>query len=528
MIMHRGAARQSVALRRVNRHHRNRWASETSSPTASSAGPRRWSTKIRCAASAAPPARAAPPPASTTAGLYGGIDNSSWVAELVAELVWPRDLETFQRMRRSDHQVEAILRSIELPIEQGQFAVRPPPDPTAEEQTISDKIEDAYLRRLDGGWEMAVRAALTHLQYGFSVLEETWEPRDGLVLPRRLSYRPQISITGERRDDEGRLLALNQTTDRDDVDLPVEKILIFTTNRLSPDQWRGTSLLRSAYKAWLLKDQAERITAIGHQRWSAGIPIASEAWSTRKESQSTSPSRSGRPSSTRSKPSKRTEQAYLYIPSGFEAGILDRQGRAQTPLDWVRHLDDAMARAILALHLTLGGSTSGSRSLGTSFIDVFLHAVQAWGSKFCDVINEQSIRPLVDFNWPGQQRYPRVAVRNIYATSLERLGYLMQSGVLRPTVALERFVYESLGIDYAPGDIGSQTEAAEEVAEAGADKTQARMLQDIQARLDAMSGGRRSEELRKEQAFRDMMAEREMDTDRMTDMERRVKDLEDA
>ena len=66
------------------------------------------------------------------------------------------------------------------------------------------------------------------------------------------------------------------------------------------------------------------------------------------------------------------------------------------------------------------------------------------------------------------------------------------------------------------------------MAEAGADKTQARMLQDIQARLDAMSGGRRSEELRKEQAFRDMMAEREMDTDRMTDMERRVKELEDA
>lgn len=460
-------------------------------------------------------------------GLYGGIDNSSWVAELVAELVWPRDLETFQRMRRSDHQVEAILRSIELPIEQGQFAVRPPPEATAQEQMIADTIEDAYLRRLDGGWEMAVRAALTHLQYGFSVLEETWEPRDGLVLPRRLSYRPQISITGERRDDEGRLLALNQTTDRDDVDLPVEKILIFATNRLSPDQWRGTSLLRSAYKAWLLKDQAERITAIGHQRWSAGIPLIRGMVD--KEGKPINVSTQEREAIIQTlKELESTDQAYLYVPSGFEAGILDRQGRAQTPLDWVRHLDDAMARAILALHLTLGGSTSGSRSLGTSFIDVFLHAVQAWGSKFCDVVNEQSIRPLVDFNWGPQQRYPRVAVRNIYATSLERLGYLMQSGVLRPTEALERFVYESLGIDYAPGDIGSQTETAEDVAEAGADKTQARMLQDIQARLDAMSGGRRSEELRKEQAFRDMMAERERDTDRMTDMERRVKELEDA
>ena len=56
--------------------------------------------------------------------------------------------------------------------------------------------------------------------------------------------------------------------------------------------------------------------------------------------------------------------------------------------------------------------------------------------------------------------------------------------MIRPTEPLERYVYESLGIDYEPGDIGSQTESAEKVAEAGADKTTARMLTEIQARLD--------------------------------------------
>ena len=82
-------------------------------------------------------------------------------------------------------------------------------------------------------------------------------------------------------------------------------------------------------------------------------------------------------------------------------------------------------------------------------------------------------------------------------------------------------MYESLGIDYEPGDIGSQTETAEDVAEAGADKTTARMLKEIQARLDKLSGGRREIEMRQEQAHREMMMER------MDSMEATVKELKD-
>lgn len=427
-------------------------------------------------------------------GFYSGIDNSQWIGELVTDLIWPRDLETYQKMRRSDHQVEAILRSIELPIEQGQFAVRPPPDASAEEQMIAETIEDAYLKRIMGGWTMAVRCALTGLQYGFNVLEETWMTQqvDGMsyALPYRFDYRPQISITGEMRANDETLTHLMQTTINDDVALPMQKLVVHTVGRLTTDQWRGTSLLRSAYKAWLLKDQAERITAIGHQRWSAGIPsIRALMDSDGKPVTVSTEERQDIISSLQALESD--DQAFLYVPSGFEAGILDRRAGTMTPLDWVVHLGDAMARAILALHLTLGGATSGSRSLGTSFIDVFLHSVQAWGDWVCDGFNEQSIRQVVDFNWGPQERYPQLAVRNVYQTALERLGYLMQSGVVRPTEPLERYVYESLGIDYEPGDIGSQQESAEGVEEAGADEVvaAAMLLRDIQARLDKFKAG---------------------------------------
>ena len=425
-------------------------------------------------------------------GIYGTVDGSQWDTDQVEALTWPQDLQTYQKMRRSDHQTEAILRSIELPIEQGQFAVRPPPEATDQENMIADAVEDAYLRRLQGGWEMAIRASLTCLQYGFSVMEQTWEVSDiegmSMAAPARIAYRPQISITGEMRKD-GRLTGLVQTDDRNDIELPLEKLILFSVGRLAEDGWRGTSLLRAAYKAWLLKDQAERIVAIGHQRWSAGIPmIQGELDGDGKPVNVSDEERAEIEQTLRSL--EADEQAFMYVPGGFKAGILDRNTNFQghTPLDWVRHLDDAMARAILALHLTLGGAGSGSRSLGTSFVDVFLHGVQAWGDMICDEITEQSIRPMVEWNWGEQKRYPRLTVRNIYATSLERLGYLMQSGVIKPTEALERYIYESLGLDYSPEDIGSQTEVTKQTEAARNAEAAMRMMIEIRARYRDETG----------------------------------------
>ena len=91
-------------------------------------------------------------------GLYGGIDNSvpgwrSWSRSSSGRAIWRPSSACAAAITKS----KPSCASIELPIEQGSVRRAPAAGGyRAEEQIISDSIEDAYLRRLDGGWEMAV------------------------------------------------------------------------------------------------------------------------------------------------------------------------------------------------------------------------------------------------------------------------------------------------------------------------------------------------------------------------------------
>ena len=56
------------------------------------------------------------------------------------------------------------------------------------------------------------------------------------------------------------------------------------------------------------------------------------------------------------------------------------------------------------------------------------------------------IRPIVDINWGKQLRYPKMTVTNIYKTAVQEIAYLIQSGVIKATAELVRFIFEQYGI----------------------------------------------------------------------------------
>ena len=394
--------------------------------------------------------------ASTLSRWWGGalnglLGDSQWAD--IEQIYWTERLRIWQRMGR-DHMVGGLLRSIELPIEQGTFTVRPPADATELEQRVTELVEQWYLRAID--WKLAVRAALTALQYGFSVLEQEWELRAGMWELAGLWYRPQHTILDDVRDQAGDLVGLTQFLPHGGVvTLPREKLCLWSVGSLGAADWTGRSILEPSYKAWLLKDQAERITAIGHQRWSAGIPMIRALLDSQ-----------GRPFNVDEQERAKIEQvlrglevnseAYLYVPGGFEAGMLDRNVQATTPLEWVRHLDRSIALSMLATHLVViesGGGGTGPGKINTSSIsDVFLQVVKAIGDEWCSVVQQQSIEPLVRANWGPTVRPPILGVRSTYQASVYLLGYLVQSGIVLPSEQLERLVYGILGVDYVPGE----------------------------------------------------------------------------
>jgi hypothetical protein len=57
-----------------------------------------------------------------------GYQQTFWAAlefEETPELVWPRSIEVFDRMRRQDAQVGSVLRAVTLPIRRTQWRIDP-------------------------------------------------------------------------------------------------------------------------------------------------------------------------------------------------------------------------------------------------------------------------------------------------------------------------------------------------------------------------------------------------------------------
>ena len=388
-----------------------------------------------------------------------------WIAsstsEHVEELRGLKALEKYDEMRRTDYQIGAVLKAITLPIRRGNWTIDPASNET-QDRDIAERLQLAYFDEMTVTWDDVVRWVLLMLPFGFSALEQVLEYRDGLVLPRKLDIRHPRSIVGEVRSRDGTLTHLVQRVDHDEVDIPVDQLLIFSTDR-EGDDWRGTSILRTAYKPYLIKDDLERINALGHARWSAGIPILKVPHNYDPDSKEWEDAESMM-DDVRSH-----EKAYIIYPEGWEPSVLGRNegvGGAGNPLPSIQHYDQAIASALLAMHITLGGTRTGSRALGGTFIDSFLHAIEAWADYGCQVISRFSVRPIVDRNWGPQERYPRVRVRNIHRIALEIIGYLAQTGAIKLSEALDRYLKETLDV---PPAVTEGEEAEPEEDEDGGD-----------------------------------------------------------
>ena len=353
----------------------------------------------------------------------------------------------YDKMRRSDHQVRAVLSAMTLPIRQADYHVEPASD-GQEDVAIAERLERAYLEEMTWTWDDTVRHALLMLPFGFSGLEKVYEYRDGLILPRKLDPRlPQSVIEWKFDPAKKRLTHMVQLdSDGKRIEIPIEKLLIFSTDR-EGDNWEGISILRYAYKAWYIKDDLERTNAIMHARWGAGIPKATvpkavtrgtEEWEAGVEALEDLHTH---------------EKAYVMEPEGWTFGILGGKGEGAGTdvLKSIQYYDEAIAKAMLAMHINLGSSQTGSRALGQSFIDAFLLSTQAWADYIAEVIDRFSVRELVDLNWGPRERYPHLRVKRIHGLDLQAIGFLMQAGVLTHDNGLENSLRDVLRLPHSTG-----------------------------------------------------------------------------
>lgn len=332
--------------------------------------------------------------------------------EYVPELIWPRSISTYEQVR-SDSQVGALYKGTTLPLrKRGNWAIDPNGvDDNARVERLSSTLnipiqgEEMKPRgRMQRRFIFSehLRLALLALIHGHRFFEQVGEiDKDGLWSLRKLADRPPKTIADFRISPEGSLISIIQNVSSNPLGIPAARINPFGPFPEIPidnlvgyvwdkegANWAGRSMLRDIYKNWLLKDREMRIDAINHERaggvpYIEGHPEASNA-ELAKLNQAASAFRVG-------------DLSGMAVPYGAKVNIA-RAGNSDVVASMKYH-DECMARNFLLMVLQLGATRSGSRNLGSTFVEFFSEGVNSIGDWFCDNFNAFVIEDYWDWNY---------------------------------------------------------------------------------------------------------------------------------
>ncbi|TIC78787.1 hypothetical protein [Nocardioides sp. GY 10127] len=359
--------------------------------------------------------------------------------ETTPELRWPLSINVFDRMRKQDAQVASVLRAVTSPIirtrwsidgsgcapEVTEFVARNLGLPIQDAPT--DEPLDASLRGRDRfSWDDHLRLALLMLPFGHMYFEQVYrlDEATGLFMLRKLGERHPATIANVTVARDGGLvsitqsgtnalggLALTYNGSSDGVTIPVSRLVAYVLDR-EGGNWLGQSLLRSAYKNWLLKDRALRTWSQSIDRQGMGLPIytaAEEETNLDAGQEIAAGARSG-------------DNSGAALPHGAQFDLVGVSGSLPDIDSFVRYQDEQIARAVLAHFLNLGTQT-GSWALGSTFADFFTLSLQAIAEEVRDTANAHIIEDLVDINFGATVPAPRLVFDEIgsRASELDRV-----------------------------------------------------------------------------------------------------------
>lgn len=345
--------------------------------------------------------------------------------------------DIFNRMRKSDPVVRASLKAIELKIRQGNWFVEAASEDSKDEE-IKEFIHGALFDEMSTPWTELIRLILTELPFGFSVFEKVFKEDSGKIYWDKWAYRSPTTIqkfwlSNGKRGIVQRVEGEHLGKGGNEPEVPIEKCLIFVHEK-EGENWRGVSLLRSAYKPWFMKEALEKVEAISHERMGVGLPTATQPGNAKPQD------------ITRAKNLlkniRANEEAYLLKPPGWEFEMMDMKGSStKDPKEAIERKNWEIAVNILAPHIVLGQKSVGSYALAKELSSDFSFSVQAIAEEIADAINNHAIKQLVDINFGEVKKYPKLRVERIEQVDPEKFAFMMErlvsSGVITVDDTLE-------------------------------------------------------------------------------------------
>ena len=382
--------------------------------------------------------------------------------EYLPELAFPKSIQVYTRMRRSDATVQALELAITLPIRATDWDIQPASDdPTAQE--AADLVYDNLFGGMTHTFDDFLRDALLALFYGFTVFEKVFEERDNYIVWRKFAPRHPQTIERFLFDEAGGLAGVRQVGFDPQgrfrqVDIPIEKLLVFIWRRELGNPY-GVSVLRAAYKHWFLKDIAYKLQAIALERWAVGIPVGKVPSGTSENDKQIF--------LQMLEAMRGHERAAMVLPEDYQIEIIGAEAgqRAnQAFVEAIQHHDTMIVKAVLAQFLNLGTGDVGSWALSRDHSQLFLMGLNSVAQWFADHINRYAIPQLCRLNF-GEDftDFPELTFTDLRLVLqrevlAEAIGKLVQVGILTPDRSLQDWIRDVFDLPPLPEEEPEQVE----------------------------------------------------------------------
>lgn len=385
-------------------------------------------------------------------------------------------LRTYRSMVLNDAAVNVSLRSMKVPIISADYFVEPASE-NPEDIEIRDFVHYNLLEGMSAPFLNALEDVLRFFEDGCSALEPVYEQREWVssrkganrrkyTMLRKLAPRPGITIKEFIYDDNGGPKGLIQqardaTGNVTEVEIPIEKLVIFTYNRQGGNL-EGQSVLRSAYKHWYYKDILYKIDAIQKERHATGVPYIELPPAYDDDDKAFALSLV--------KNIRTNEQAGFVIPPGYDMGFKKPEGELVDVMRSIEHHNGMILLNTMSQFLLMGiqESGGGGRATSGSHQSMYEKSLKYIAAQICQYMNMYLIPRLVAYNF-NTDKFPRLNVRNIgEGKDLQMWASAMANLIAQEAITVdhdtEQWIRQSID---APLLLGQRPEPAQDASRKG-------------------------------------------------------------
>jgi SPP1 gp7 family putative phage head morphogenesis protein len=326
--------------------------------------------------------------------------------EYLTDLQGKSGSNVYDQMRKSDTNVKMVLRVCKYPIVACSWRITNDGDEKLDDITA---VANAYfMEQMKQSWQGLLFNILTMLEFGFSVFEIVWAPwpyQGKTYLAPKLQFRQQQSI--EDIDAETGLMTQNKR-DGSEAKIPFSQLVFFILEQ-EGDDFRGNSLLRSAYRNWYYKDKFLNQWSIAIERNVGGVPVATLP---EKYAAQDNPVRQGLERALKDYITHTTQ--WISIPEGVKIDFVEGKINDQVLTNAINNMDLGIAKSVLVQFLELGtGGNGGAYALSRNLSDIFIQGLQSVVNQIQTVFDRYVLKPFVDANFGEQDNYPRLKAANL-------------------------------------------------------------------------------------------------------------------